>query len=89
MMVGGGRTPPFAALLGPDWIRTRGRAPSSFVEGISHRFVERGACLHSVASRMRASAARATGQLTKVGRGLFELPRGPQLVLSEDGRINS
>eukprot|EP00964_Phaeocystis_antarctica_P079094 scaffold49243_cov50-Phaeocystis_antarctica.AAC.3 len=34
-MVGGGRTPPFAALLGPDWIRTRGRAPSSvlFVSG--------------------------------------------------------
>ena len=43
-------------------------------------FVERGACLHSVASRMRASAAHATGQLTKVGRGLDELPRGPQLV---------
>ena len=36
-------------------------------------FVERGACLHSVASRMRASAAHATGQLTKVGRGLDEL----------------
>ena len=28
-------------------------------------FVERGACLHSVASRMRASAAPPTGQLTK------------------------
>ena len=30
-----------------------------------------------------------SGQLTKVGRGLGELPRGPQLVLSEDGRITS
>eukprot|EP00964_Phaeocystis_antarctica_P104682 scaffold69795_cov58-Phaeocystis_antarctica.AAC.3 len=29
MMVGRGGTPLFAALLGPDWIRTRGRAPSS------------------------------------------------------------
>eukprot|EP00964_Phaeocystis_antarctica_P039175 scaffold22407_cov33-Phaeocystis_antarctica.AAC.2 len=28
MMVGGGRTPPFAAWLGPDWIRTATR-PSS------------------------------------------------------------
>ena len=43
-------------------------------------FVERGACLHSMAYRMRASAARATGQLTKFGRGLGELPRGTQLV---------
>ena len=40
----------------------------------------RGTCLDSVASRMRASAAHATGQLTKVGRGFGELPRGPQLV---------
>ena len=52
-------------------------------------FVERGACLHSVASRMRASAAHATGQLTKVGRGLDELPRGPQLVRPSKTRINS
>eukprot|EP00964_Phaeocystis_antarctica_P002559 scaffold1335_cov33-Phaeocystis_antarctica.AAC.1 len=29
----GGRTPPFAALLGPDWIRTRRRAPSSSSRG--------------------------------------------------------
>ena len=27
-MVGGGGTPPLAAWLGPDWIRTPGRAPS-------------------------------------------------------------
>jgi len=33
MMVGGGRTPPFAAWLGPDWIRTRDGQPSSSVEG--------------------------------------------------------
>ena len=33
MMVGGGRTPPFAAWLGPDWIRARDGQPSSSVEG--------------------------------------------------------
>ena len=52
-------------------------------------FVGRTPCLHSVASRMRASAAHATGQPAKFARGLGELPRGPQLVVSEDGRITS
>eukprot|EP00964_Phaeocystis_antarctica_P034183 scaffold19422_cov63-Phaeocystis_antarctica.AAC.4 len=85
MMVGGGGAPPFAALLGPDWIRTPWDEHRLHSLRTSPTFVERGGCLHSVASRMRASAARATGQLTKVGRGLGELPRGPQLVLSEDG----
>eukprot|EP00964_Phaeocystis_antarctica_P135663 scaffold100019_cov80-Phaeocystis_antarctica.AAC.8 len=71
MMVGGGRTPPFAASLGPDWMRTRGRAPSSSVEGCSHP-----------SHGMRASGPDAVRQLTKVGRGLRERGRAPQLVLS-------
>ena len=51
-------------------------------------FVGRTPCLHSVASRMRASAAHATGQLTKFARDLGERPGAPQLVI-EDGRITS
>jgi hypothetical protein len=38
---------------------------------------------------MQASVAHAMRQLTKVGRGLSELPRGTQLVAQWDGRITS
>eukprot|EP00964_Phaeocystis_antarctica_P147042 scaffold113521_cov36-Phaeocystis_antarctica.AAC.1 len=40
-----GNSCPFAALLGPDWIRTRGRAPSCSVGGSFVPAVGRTPCL--------------------------------------------
>ena len=63
----------------PPWPRVLVQTGS--VHRVGHRlvrlratptFVGRTPCLHSVASRMRASAAHATGQLTKFARGLLK-----------------
>eukprot|EP00964_Phaeocystis_antarctica_P006874 scaffold3714_cov104-Phaeocystis_antarctica.AAC.2 len=56
-MVGGGKTPPFAALLGPDWIRARDGQPSYSVEGCSHK-------------RPRSSAPDPDAQRAREHRGL-------------------
>ena len=92
MMVGGREAPLLAAWLADGLVQT-GSAPR-----VGHRLnrlraaptlVRHMPCLHSVASRTRAGAPHATGQLTKFGRGLGELPRGPQLASQWDGRITS
>eukprot|EP00964_Phaeocystis_antarctica_P095568 scaffold62003_cov38-Phaeocystis_antarctica.AAC.2 len=81
MMVGGGRTPPFAACL----VQT-GYAPG--MDSRLHRLraafpvAGRTPCLSPV-------CLRALRQLTKVGRGLRERSRVPQLVRPTETRITS
>ena len=75
-------------LMYPSRVRYRceSKRPSKYMGG-TFPVVERGTCLHSVASRTRAGVMRATGQLTKFGRRLGELPRAPERACQWDGRI--
>ena len=49
--------------------------------------VVRGACAEAVSYRTHPGCLCAVRQLTKIGRGLRERRRVPELALSEDGRI--
>ena len=71
-------------------------APGAPAKETARRFIrmettftvgERGACAEALRYNTRASGARVIRQLTKVGRGLGKLPRGPRRACQWDGRI--
>ena len=89
MIVGGSGTPPLAACLGPDWMRTAGWTPSHSVRGnISGRRV-RGACAEALRYDTGPGCLCVIRQLTKVGRGRRERHSVPERACQWDGRISS